>query len=196
MCACICVRMCVCMCRLMSLFRGRQVQDRMRPVIGWEGRVGGRKVLEEEETGVRGEGAVKRTWQLMLRFLSAHLQVVMNILKGWMCTGLSMSRWANYILSIGPEIIVLCVLSRGNLIEFIECVVTGHTVPPWNWDVCLAGWQTVLGTRWIGRLLPGSERSHQQCDMGWSRAGETLCWLRWKYPPDVMWLYEADTSAW
>jgi len=31
---------------------------------------------------------------LMLRFLSAHLQVVMDILKGWMCTGLCMFRWA------------------------------------------------------------------------------------------------------
>jgi len=32
-----------------------------------------------------------------------------------------------------------------------------------------------LGTGWVERLLPGSESSHRQCGMGWSRAGEKLC---------------------
>jgi len=49
--------------------------------------MGRRKVLEAEETGARRREAAERTWRQMLRFLSAHLQVVMNILKGWMCTG-------------------------------------------------------------------------------------------------------------
>jgi len=31
---------------------------------------------EEEEAGVRRREAAERTWQRMLRFLSAHLQVV------------------------------------------------------------------------------------------------------------------------
>lgn len=37
-------------CRLMPLFMWRQVQDRTRPVIGQEVRMGRRKALEEEET--------------------------------------------------------------------------------------------------------------------------------------------------
>jgi len=32
------------------------------------------------------------TWKLMLRFHPVLLQVVMNILKGWMCTGICMFR--------------------------------------------------------------------------------------------------------
>jgi len=45
------------------------------------------------ETGERG-GSSLENMEADVRFLSAHLQVVMNILKGWMCTGLCMSRWA------------------------------------------------------------------------------------------------------
>jgi len=42
--------------------------------------------------------------------------------------------------------------------------------------IFLAWWQPTLGTGWVERLLPGSERSHRQCDdMEWSRVGETLC---------------------
>jgi len=61
----------------------------------------------------------------MLRFLSAPLQVVMNVLKGWMrmhgfvCLG-------NSILSIGSEVIVLCVLSCGDLREFVVVETLGH----------------------------------------------------------------------
>jgi len=47
-----------------------------------------------ERESERARERTERTWRRMLRFLSAHLQVVMNILKGWMCTGLCMSRWA------------------------------------------------------------------------------------------------------
>jgi len=60
---------------------------------------------EEEETGTKREAA-ERTWKLMLRFLSAPLQVVMNVLKGWMCTGLCMSRWA--IISYQLDQRLLC----------------------------------------------------------------------------------------
>jgi len=51
---------------------------------------------EEEETGDwrKQEEAMERTWRLKLRFLSVYLQVVMNILKGWMCIMLCMFRWA------------------------------------------------------------------------------------------------------
>lgn len=38
------------LCRMMSLCRLRQVQDRTGPVTGPEESMGGRKVLEEEET--------------------------------------------------------------------------------------------------------------------------------------------------
>jgi len=40
----------------------------------------------------------------------------------------------NYILSVGSEVIVLCVLSCGDL-SSKEYVVVGDTKPPWNWDV-------------------------------------------------------------
>jgi len=50
--------------------------------------------------------------------LCTKIQVVMNIFKGWVCTGFVLSRWANYILSIGSEVIVWCVLSCSDLIEF------------------------------------------------------------------------------
>lgn len=43
--------------------------------------MGRRRVLEEEETGEKRGGAAKKTWKQILRFLSAYLQVVMNILK-------------------------------------------------------------------------------------------------------------------
>jgi len=58
----------------------------MRRKDGWE-----KSLREEEETGAR-EVAAERTWRWMLRFLSAHLHAVRNILKGWMCTGFCMSR--------------------------------------------------------------------------------------------------------
>jgi len=62
----------------------------MRPVIEQEGRMGGRKVLERRKQ--EHERGAERAWRWMLRFLSAHLQVVMTFLKGWMCTGFCMSR--------------------------------------------------------------------------------------------------------
>jgi len=71
----------------------------------------------------------------MLRFLSAYLQGVRNILKGWMYTGLFMSRWAMFsILSILLEVMVLCVLSYGDL-SSRAYVVAGDTRLPWNWDI-------------------------------------------------------------
>jgi len=56
--------------------------------------MGGRKVLERGGDWSEGEKAAERTWRRMLRFLSAHSQVVINIFKGWMYTGLCMFRWA------------------------------------------------------------------------------------------------------
>lgn len=79
----------------------------------------------------------------MLRFLSARLQVVRNILKGWMCTGFCVSlsqlyliSVGNYILSTGSEVVVLCVLSCGDLIEF-------------KW------WLDTLGLHGIGMCMSG-----------------------------------------
>jgi len=63
----------------------------MRPVIGREGRMGGGKVLERRRDRSE-EGAAEGTWRLMLGFLSAHLQVIMTILKGWIDTGFCVSR--------------------------------------------------------------------------------------------------------
>jgi len=78
----------------------------------------------------------------------------------------------NYILSIGSEVIVLYVLSCGDLIEFKRVCGGWKQWPATELGcVCLAWWQPALGSRWVERLLPGSERSHQQCDMGQSKAG-------------------------
>jgi len=62
--------------------------------------MGGRKVLERRRLEPRRELA-ERTWRRMLRFLSAHLQVVMNILffffrAGDRAQGLALARQALY----------------------------------------------------------------------------------------------------
>jgi len=57
--------------------------------------------VREEEAGMEGPWrleetageATERTRRLTLRFHSVYLQAVINILKGWMCTGLCMFRW-------------------------------------------------------------------------------------------------------
>jgi len=50
-----------------------------------------------------------------------------------------------------------------------ECVMVGHTGPAMKLGcVCVAWWQPALGTRQVKKLLPGSESSHQLCDIGWS----------------------------
>jgi len=71
---------------------------------------------------------------------------------------------------------VLCVLSCGDLIEFKRvCGGCRHWAAMEFGCVCLAWWQPALGTRRVERLLLGSESSHQQCGMGWSKVDETLC---------------------
>jgi len=68
----------------------RQAQERRRPVIGWEGRMGRREVLRkrrrlEKKGGERRERSRGRTiWREMLRFHAVSLQVVTNVLRGWM----------------------------------------------------------------------------------------------------------------
>jgi len=61
--------------------------------------MGGRKVLERRRLEEAGETA-ERTWRLMLRFLPASLQVVINFLKdgcvlGFVCLGgqLYLTNW-------------------------------------------------------------------------------------------------------
>jgi len=104
----------------------------MRPVIGQEGRMGRRKVLEKK--GGQREEKQQREHGSRCQDSFLHiLQVVMTILKGWVCTGFCISRWSNYILPIGSEDIVWCVLSCGDLIEF-KRVYGGwvHQAPPRN----------------------------------------------------------------
>jgi len=48
--------------------------------------MGRRKVLEGRG-GRSEEEAAERTWRQILKFLSAHLQIVKTILKGRMCIG-------------------------------------------------------------------------------------------------------------
>jgi len=56
----------------------------------------------------------------------------MNVLKGWMCTGLCMFRWA-IILSIGSKVIVLCVLSCADLRVCAAASLGGHGVGMCFW---------------------------------------------------------------
>jgi len=73
-----------------------------------------KSLREEEKTGTEGDGrleetgreAAERTWRMMLRLHFVYLQVVRNILKGWMCTGLCMFRWA--IISYQLDQRLLC----------------------------------------------------------------------------------------
>jgi len=47
-----------------------------------------KKVEETEiERRKRQEGEGKKPWQVTLRFCSVYLQVVINVLKGWMVLG-------------------------------------------------------------------------------------------------------------
>jgi len=42
--------------------------------------------------------------------------------------------------------------------------------------MCISGIvKPALGVRWVERLLSSAEKSLWQCDMGWSKAGESLC---------------------
>jgi len=61
---------------------------------------------KEEETGWTGRGAKEQQWRLMLRFRSVYIQVFINVLKGWMCIGLCMFRWA--IISYQSRQRLLC----------------------------------------------------------------------------------------
>jgi len=47
-----------------------------------------RSLKEEEETGTeREKRGGEKPWQVMLRFCSVYLQVVINVLKEWMVLG-------------------------------------------------------------------------------------------------------------
>jgi len=70
---------------------------------GWE-----KSFREGRRLEQGGREAARRTWRQMLRFLSAHLQVVMNILKGWMCTEFCMSRWATISYQMDQRLLVVC----------------------------------------------------------------------------------------
>jgi len=74
-----------------------------------DGKDGQEKSLREEE-GLETGGedrreAMEKTWRLTLRFRSVHLQVVMNVLKGWICTGLCMFRWAIISYQLGQRLL-------------------------------------------------------------------------------------------
>jgi len=94
-------------CGMMS--QVRQAQDRRRPVIGREGRMGGRKVWRKR----RRERVVwETTWKQRLRFHTVPLWVVMNVLQGWMCTGLCMFRWAIISYQLDQGYCVVCSFLR------------------------------------------------------------------------------------
>jgi len=70
-------------------------------------------VKEEEETGTerrkRQEREGEKPWQDNMagdvRFHAVYLQVVMSVLKRWMCTGLCMFRWAVISYQLGQRLL-------------------------------------------------------------------------------------------
>jgi len=60
---------------------------------------------EEKGTGVR-RGSSRENMEADVKIPLCTLQVVMNVLKGWLCPGLCMSRWA--IISYQLDQRLLC----------------------------------------------------------------------------------------
>jgi len=70
---------------------------------GWAGE----KFEGRGETGGTERAVMVETkWKLALRFRCVYLQVVINILKGWMCTRFCVFRWA--IISYQLDLRLLC----------------------------------------------------------------------------------------
>jgi len=65
----------------------------------------------------------------------------------------------------------MCVLSCGDL--SLREYVAARTLSRHGIGMSISG--MVLGTGWVERLLPGSQRGLRQCAMEWSREGERLC---------------------
>jgi len=71
----------------------------------------------------------------MLRFCSVYLQVVINVLKGWMVLDFVCLSGQLYLTN-WSKVIVLCVLLCDSL-SVGKCVVARDTGPPRSWDVFL-----------------------------------------------------------
>jgi len=71
------------------------------------------------------------------RLYSVCLQVVMNILKGWMCIGLCMFRWA-IISNQLDQRLLCCMFFRVAILSLRECAAAGDTGLTWSWIVFLA----------------------------------------------------------
>jgi len=65
---------------------------------------------EKEETGGRGglRSRGRTRWQVMLRFCSVYLQVVINILKGWMVPGFVCLSEQLYLINWVKDYCVVC----------------------------------------------------------------------------------------
>lgn len=128
--------------RLMSLCRWRQVQDRIRPVIEQEGRTDRRNSFERQRRPEQGSGS----WEIMAADvkipLCTHYRLLWLFLRDGCVQDFALSIWEKYILSIGSEDIVWCVLSCGDLIEF-KRVYSGqmHWATTELGCVCLLWWK-------------------------------------------------------
>ena len=61
---------------------------------------------EEEET--RREKRGEKPWQVMLRFCSVYLQVVINVLKGWIVSGFVCLSGQLYLINWVKDYCVMC----------------------------------------------------------------------------------------
>jgi len=96
-----------------------------------------RRRLEQKGRGIGGterEFTVESKWKLMLRSRSVYLQVVINVLKGWMCTGRCVCLGGQlYPINWVKGYCVVCsFMCRFNC----NGVWGGWSGPPQSWDVC------------------------------------------------------------
>jgi len=65
-----------------------------------------RERKRQDRDGERGE----KPWQVMLRFCSVYLQVVINVLKGWMVPGFVCFNGQLYLINWVKDYCVVCSL--------------------------------------------------------------------------------------
>lgn len=75
-----------------------------------------------------------------------------------------LSRWANYILSVGSEVIVWCVLSCGDLIEFKRQCSGGMHQACYRIGMCMPGMVTICQGNY-----EGEQGSMARCHAGMAR---------------------------
>jgi len=147
----------------------------------WTRRKGGGNRGFRRRGRSQSEGeAAERTWGQTLRFSSVHsYRLLWLFLRDGCVQDCVLSRWANYILSIGSEDIVWCVLSCDDLIEFKRT----H-----------GGRMHLAGHR-IRMCMPGMVETWQEsCE--WDQGGLTGCHIRMAHEQQIRKYSGTASSRW